>query len=309
VAFHLLFGDGSARGVAAMVVFLVVLRNMDGLAPSSDGAEEMIMSLLSISTNFEDHGDGSERAKLVAQAARQNQHAQVLPVNTLEWITMAATFCSISIGNAAKENRNGILTTLEGMLSCYNELPDVAAYTSEPPAKRARRSKGGSAKPDEPEDGHDKGLKIGTRRQIAMRNFLTSGTFSGLQLLRQHLTWVGDYKCCVVSDDLMMKKWFWVGSTRPKADGEDAITQAKTDATQLPPSVVVPRGASHAPLNHESILTAEQFDLMLSKAISIFEGDTAHLDRDDRKAKFKPTEARACGLPCSLELYHARSVS
>jgi hypothetical protein len=31
---------------------------------------------------------------------------------------------------------------------------------------------------------------------------------------------------------------------------------------------------------------------MLSKAIAIFESDTAHLDRDERKAKFKPTEGQ-----------------
>lgn len=291
MCFHLLFGDGSARGVAAMVVFLLVLRNIDTLSANDHGTEDMVMSLLSINTNFEDHGDGSERAKLVAQAARQNQHAQVLPVNTLEWITMAATFCDISIGRAVKENRNSILQALEGMLSSYNDLPDVAAYTSEPPAKRARRSKGGTAKPDELEEGHDKGLKIGARRQIAMKNFLTSGTFTGLQLLRQHLTWVGDYKYCVVTDDLMMKKWFWVGSSMPKLDAQDASEQAKADAAQLPPPCVVPRGASHAPLSHDSPLTAEQFDLMLAKAIAIFEGDTAHLDRDERKAKFKPTEA------------------
>ena len=227
-----------------------------------------------------------QRAKLVAQAARQNQHAQVLPVNTLEWITMAATFCNIDIGRAAKENRNSIIQALEGMLSCYNELPDVAAYTTDPPAKRARKSKGGTAKPEEPDEGHDKGLKIGARRQIAMKNFLTSGTFSGLQLLRQHLTWVGDYKYCVVTDDLMMKKWFWVGSVAKSDEAE----QTKADATQLPASCVVPRGASHAPLSHDSALSAEQFDLMLSKAIAIFESDTAHLDRDERKAKFKPTE-------------------
>jgi len=64
------------------------------------------------------------------------------------------------------------------------------------------------------------------------------------------------------------------------------------------PAAVVPRGASHAPLSHDSVLTAEQFDLMLAKAIAIFEADTAHLDRDDRKAKFKPTEAHTRECSC-----------
>ena len=86
-----------------MVVWLLVLRRLDTLTGEEAATEDMIMSLLSLPTNFEDHGDGSERAKLVAQAARQNQHAQVLPVNTLEWITMAATFCNIDVGRASKE--------------------------------------------------------------------------------------------------------------------------------------------------------------------------------------------------------------
>ena len=55
----------------------------------------------------------------------------------------------------------------------------------------------------------------------------------------------------MVTDELMMKKWFWVGSTA-KADASDATEQAKADATQLPASCVVPRGASHAPLSHDS---------------------------------------------------------
>ena len=72
VYFHLLLGEGSARRVAAMVVWLLVLRHLDALTGEEAATEDMIMSLLSIPTNFEDHGDGSERAKLVAQAARQN---------------------------------------------------------------------------------------------------------------------------------------------------------------------------------------------------------------------------------------------
>ena len=69
--FRLLFGDGSARGVAAMVVWALIVKNMDVLS-ADPAVEDMVLSVLRLNTNFEEHGDGSDRARLVAQAARQN---------------------------------------------------------------------------------------------------------------------------------------------------------------------------------------------------------------------------------------------
>ena len=68
---RLLFGDGSARGVAAMIVWVLILKNIDSLSVDS-AMEDLVMSVLRIPTNFEEHGDGSAKANLVAQAARQN---------------------------------------------------------------------------------------------------------------------------------------------------------------------------------------------------------------------------------------------
>ena len=68
VLFQLLFGDGSARGVAAMIVWTLVVRRAQELSPDA-GITEMVESLWAIPTNFEEHGDGSERASLIAQAA------------------------------------------------------------------------------------------------------------------------------------------------------------------------------------------------------------------------------------------------
>jgi hypothetical protein len=47
----------------------------------------------------------------VAQAARQNQFAAVLPVNTIEWLSMVLQFTGLQLG-ATKENRATVLSNL-----------------------------------------------------------------------------------------------------------------------------------------------------------------------------------------------------
>jgi hypothetical protein len=291
---RLLFGDGSARGVAAMIVWILILKNIDNMPGLSDiVVEDLVMSVLRIPTNFEEHGDGSDRANLVAQAARQNQLAQVLPVNTLEWLSMSSQFTGIDIGTLkpTKENRALIVTNLEAMLNAYNQLPDVDAYSFEPPAKKARTRKNTVAQKilDEPDEGQDKGLKIGVRRIIAMKNFLEGGTFAGLSMLREHLMWVSDYKYCVVNDELMMKKWLWVGSHLPKENLPSDADISKADAG-AGSSNTVPKGRASEVFNYDSPLSATQFELMIKKAISVYEAETGHLERDEHKVKLRPSE-------------------
>jgi hypothetical protein len=43
-------------------------------------------------------------------------------------------------------------------------------------------------------------------------------------------------------------------------------------------------------LNHDSPLSSVQFDMMLEKAISIYEEETGHIERDELKIKSRPTE-------------------
>ena len=58
---RLLFGDGSARGVAAMIVWVLVLREVDYLPVGDPALEDLFLSLLQIPTKIEAHGDGSGR--------------------------------------------------------------------------------------------------------------------------------------------------------------------------------------------------------------------------------------------------------
>lgn len=285
---RLLFGDGSARGVAAMIIWILLLSNPDSWPSGDASVEDLVLSLLQIPTNFEEHGDGSERAKLIAQAARQNQLAQVLPVSTLEWLSMTVQFTGIDVGTLkpTKEARQMLTNALDQMVGAYNDLPDVNAYSVEPASKRSRTRRGATPKPAEQDEGFDKGLKIGVRRLTAMKNFLQGGTLTGLSMLREHLLWVSDYKFCVMTDEILMKKWLWVGSHLPKELlPSDALIQ-RTDAGATPGL----QSKAHAVLNHDSALTAAQFDMMLEKAISIYEDETGHIERDELKIKSRPTE-------------------
>jgi hypothetical protein len=286
VTFRLAFGDGAARGVAACVAWSLILNRVNDIPPKDPAVMDLVESLMTIPTNFELHGDGSERAALVAQAARQNQAAQALPVNTIEWIGMVVEYAGLTIGSTPVAG-TALLRHLDQMMQAYNEHPDVESYATEAPAKRLRRSRGKSSGPmdaEAEEDGYDRGLKIGTRRIIAMRSFLSAGTASGLDILREHLQWVGDVRLSVLSDDVLRQKWFYVGSVAPK-DEEQGASQGL-----MRPEAYVPKGAKFATMLHDSPLTAQQFDKMLLKAIKVYEEDTAHLDRDDLRAKFKPKE-------------------
>jgi hypothetical protein len=126
-----------------------------------------------------------------------------------------------------------------------------------------------------------------------MKNFLEGGTFKGLQILRDHMMWVSDYKFCVVSDELMMKKWLWVGSHIPKADLPSDADISKADAGAGSVAAVAPRGRAFELFNYDSPLSPHHFELMLQKAILVYESETSHLERDEHKAKLRPSEDAA----------------
>jgi hypothetical protein len=290
VIFRLLFGDGSARGIAACVVWSLIQRRVNQIPPNDAAVEDLLESLWALPTNFELHGDGSERASLVAQAARQNQAAQTLPVSTIEWIGIVVKHANLAIGSSNATSRAALLRHLDILMQAYNEHPDVESYATEPPAKKLRRKSAGQ-RPKEPKDpevedeGYDAGLKIGNRRILAMRNFLAGATPSGYTLLREHMLWVGDAKLSVISDEVLMRKWFYVGSLplREESGMPEPSNNLKAEA-------IVPKGAAFAPLQYNAPLTAKQFDMMLQKAIKVFEYDTSDLERPDLKAKCKPKE-------------------
>lgn len=197
-------------------------------------------------------------------------------------------YTGIELGSSSM-NRTTLVSKLDEMVVAYNEHPDVDSYSAEPAAKKLRSRKGKATPQADPDEGqgYDKGLRIGVRRLTAMKNLLSTGTLVGYNLLRVHLLWVSDYRYSVISDEILMKKWFFVGSTLPK---EEATLPALDSG--LKPEAVVPRGSPHAPMQHDTPLSGSQFHIMLNKAIRIYEDQTLHLERDEAKTKFKPTEEK-----------------
>ena len=84
--FSLEFGDGSARGVAACLVWMLLVKHMEDIPVGDEQVASLVQSLMAIPTVFERHGSGTTQDCLIAQAAKQNAKAAVLPVNTLQWI-------------------------------------------------------------------------------------------------------------------------------------------------------------------------------------------------------------------------------
>ena len=90
VSFHLLLGDGSARAVAACLVWTLLVKFVESMPRGDRTIVNLVLSLLDINVNFELHGDGSRKQALIAQAALQNQAAAVQPCSTLQWISGSA---------------------------------------------------------------------------------------------------------------------------------------------------------------------------------------------------------------------------
>ena len=83
------FGNGAARGVAAMIVYMLIQEmadNADDLGGLLRDLSYISDSFISIRTQYEKHGDGSDRAAIVANIARQEQDAKVQGVSTYEWV-------------------------------------------------------------------------------------------------------------------------------------------------------------------------------------------------------------------------------
>lgn len=81
----LLFGDGAARGLAARLVWNLMLQNRDLLVASA-ALQGVAKSFMSIPCTFTVFGEGTADEQLVACIAIQNQRAEATTVSTMEWI-------------------------------------------------------------------------------------------------------------------------------------------------------------------------------------------------------------------------------
>ena len=90
--FRARFGNGSKKGLAAMLVWRTITMHLASAGPKPEwrepGIQDLVTSLFAISTVFELHGDGSEQRSLMAQLVRQNEDAMVQPVSIFEWVSL-----------------------------------------------------------------------------------------------------------------------------------------------------------------------------------------------------------------------------
>jgi hypothetical protein len=88
VSFHLLLGDGAARGVAACIVWFLLVKHVEEIPAGEPEIGKLVMSLMRISVSFEKHGTGTPKEALLAQASRQSRLppcSQCTPCRGLPW--------------------------------------------------------------------------------------------------------------------------------------------------------------------------------------------------------------------------------
>ena len=288
VKFRLQFGDGNQRGVAAMVVWTILVDTVRNMPCGDENVVNLVNSLLQVGVNFEVHGDGSKKQALIAQAARQNQAAAVLPCSTLQWVRMLNDYTGLPIGNHVSSIAQ-LETALDDMVNAYNAHPDVAAYAEVAGPARKRRRGGKGAKTSQPED-RDQGLKIGKRRVIAMKNFLCGATEKGLAVSEQHIMVMGDYKLSVFSDEVLLNKSIYVKSTLPKDLLPSDVDLVGREAVTESSMAFIPAEATKQEMPVNPPLTEPQFLMLLGKMIKVHEAQCADVTDPDTKLKCKPTE-------------------
>ena len=296
------FGDGQARGLALRLAWAVIRTKvvMKGMVVACNGLCAIFESMMAIPTCFEKPGD--EGTMLVRQVVRQNIKAQLtLPVNTIEWarIIMQAAApigatshldqLSATSVEARKVQSKRLLDTMMTMLDTYHKQIEDEGVDMAPAAKRARkgRRKSGAAVCQTEEGVSEDRLKLGTLRQAAIKNILQSCTAASFKDMEMHLVWAGDFKSSVLSDATLAWKHWWPGSHPSPAATPTALQEQVRVAAS---KAGVPTRYKTQDLMYDVVLTMEMHEMVLQKAIHIFEDEALHLpDPTTSRSKFRPT--------------------
>lgn len=303
------FANGVIRGVAAATAWWMLVKlYKDQMGSDLNWAEEsvasLVESLLNIPCLYELHGDGSERACLIAQMARQNQAAEVQPLSVLQWIQLVIQ--RTEGGEAAFQNRSGysrrhLQDTLDGLAREYDAHPEVLAYDDpakvvrEPAAKKRRSSKASKEPILVENEDTRKGIRLGVRKLIAIMNFLKGGTLYSLHLLLVH-THRTEFRYSCLTDEIMSIAWLYVGSEVPK---EFRPAEASSPPVGGPP----PHGIVLYAVQFEEPLRPEEHDLLFHKGIAVFTDRAVHLDHPAAKAKARSSAEEWYWMRCIVQFY------
>lgn len=288
VSFHLLLGDGSARAVAACIVWALLVKSKNSIPAGDIFVEKLVMSLLAVTVNFELHGTGTPKEALLAQCSRQNANAAVLPVQTLQWVGMVREYTGLPIGGHPCTTAT-LVKVIEDIVSMYNQHPEIEAYDKDVVPDRKKR-RGAGRKPVAQDEDRDVGLRIGRRRLMAMKAFLGGATDAVYEELINHVCIVGDYKASVVSDDLLQLKWLYPGSKIPKEHMPTEAELATRDAVAETSLRLIPESSARQEVRFDVTLSAEDFHLMFTKLIQVYESDIEGLDSHEAKVKCRPDQ-------------------
>ena len=266
-AWRYAFGNGSARGVAAMTVWVLFDQLLSTSPAPGEPLQAWLLNFFKIPSIYEHYGDGSTRATLVHTIARQEQDAMVEGVSTVDWITIILSQGGSGLSFAGI-TRKSLVASLQELLGLYEALPEVQAYDEvdmPPPKKQAKR--GSPAKVEQ----HAKGIRMGVRKMQAITVFLQHGTPQMLEALQKHLQH-HSWKACALSDALLASPLIYP-DLMPDSSDHTASATTSDDATHL--ARFAPPGTHHRTLQYSPTLSSDQAIILLQKVIRSFEEETS----------------------------------
>ena len=280
--------DGQTRGLAALFVSHLIV-NYDATNSLKDDptAFKIMTSLINIPTVFERNRDDTAEDLLVAQAVRQNVKATMaLPMNAVEWAGLILRSSGVSLGSSSKN----IVACMQRFTTKYDSNLEVEAYdnvSQVPKRQRRGRSKGAvasqaaaSGAPAQDAPNLDR-IKIGNRRLLAIKNLLNHCTKRSFEQIENHLVWVGDYATSAITDVALGLLWIWPKSLNPPSEEDSFLLDVAAHA-QLPD--LIPTGLTVKPMCYDSALSQEEHNLLIAKAIAVFEDAVLHQsDRNEWK--------------------------
>ena len=141
-------------------------------------------------------------------------------------------------------------------------------------------------------------LKIGKRRLNAITNMLSRGTEEAFTKMQMHLVWAGDWTTSALTDEILGEAWFWPNSI-PDSDlvPDEAALNARYGAAQANRGLIQ-HGSTTMPMHYESLLTAQQHELMLQQAFTCDEDEALHQINRIEWKRLVPSLEQWKGVPC-----------
>ena len=104
-----------------------------------------------------------------------------------------------------------------------------------------------------------------------------------------HLCVMGDYKMCVVSEEVLLENAIFVNSKLPKDFLPTELDLATREASAEATSKLIPAGVTRTELKLDTPLNATQHTMLVMKMIKTYESSIECLVSDEAKMKHRPS--------------------